>query len=318
LGENLVQKPKTLKDGAKTLVIFSLLLYSFGPSFLSVQSLDSSFVITNLKVKPVEVKIGEIVTITADVINMGNMILSYEVTLLVNNEKEDSQNVTLAANETTTVEFTYIPLYEGLYNVTIEDESATFYATAPAEPKFRIGPVVRLRPVNDVITASKDGVVELFFSNPLSNEGITLRAEIWVSVPSGVHVYGEGFSLASGAGIIYGRFQVLPGTARTIYMSIKADETAVGKTHFIHFYGIYWPNENRESYQTISLTHPFKVVEASPNPYEPAPTNPTQAHVEPKSQSGGIGFYLNWSGITPWIIIAIIVVGIALIAVLRR
>jgi hypothetical protein len=307
-------------SGVKMIAIFIVIIFLL-MSFLNfslavMQAIESSLEIRGLRVEPNEVKVGEVVIITADVTNRGNITSSHEVTLLINGEKEDSQNVTLTANETRTVRFTYTPTQEGSHNVTIGDKSTEFKVISVPEPKFRIGPVVRLRPLNDVITASKDGLVELFFSNPISNEGITLHAEVWVSVPSGIHIYGEGFSLTSGAGIIYGRFQVMPGTARTIYMNIKADETAVGKTHFIHFYGIYWPNENRESYQTISLTHPFKVVEASPNPYEPAPTNSTQVDVEPKS--GGIGFHLSWSRITPLIIIAIIVVGIALIALLRR
>jgi hypothetical protein len=304
-------------DVKTSIILISLLAGLVSFSLATVQSIESSFEINNLKVEPIEAKVGEIVTITADVTNIGNTTSSHEAMLVINDEKEGLQTVTLAPNETKSVEFTYTPAQEGSYNITISDESAEFNVLAPSEPKFRMGPVVRLRPVNDVISSSKDGLVELFFSNPAHNEGITLRAEVWISVPSDIHIYGEGFALASGAGTIYGQFEVLPGTARTIYMNVKADQTTVGKTYFIHFFGFYYPNEDIDNYNSISLTHPFKIVDASPNPYDPAPTDPDQiSKVIDKPQTGGL--FIGWSGVTLWIILAAVILGIALIALARR
>jgi len=313
----LNRKLEFAKHGVKAIVLLevSLLVCLFGISLVAAQGIESSFEIKNLKVEPNEAKVGEVVTITADVNNRGNTTSSYEVMLLVNDVKVDSQTVSLAPNETKTVEFIYVPIKEGNYTITIGDKFAEFKAIAVTEPKFRVGPVVKLQPVNDIISFSKDGLIELFFSNPDLNDGIMLSVEAWISVPAGIHVYGEGFASTTAAGTIYGQFEILPGKTRTIYVNIKADETTTGKSYFIHFSGLYYPNNNKDAFQPISLTHPFKVVEASPNPHDSAPTNPDKIpNIEP--QAGGI--VIGWSGVTLWIILAAIIFGLGLIALTRR
>ena len=174
----------------------------------------------------------------------------------------------------------------------------------PPEAKFREGPVVKLRPVTDEITAAGDGLVELFFSNPSLND-VTLEADVYVEVPSGIHVFGEGFGTGAAAGTVYGHFTVPPGSARTIYLNIQADKTAVGETHFAHFTGLYWPQGNKDAYNPISLTHPFTVVE---------PTDPSRIGEDDGIHGipGGIAPY--W-----WIILAAVVLGgIAIIFAVRR
>ena len=58
--------------------------------------------------------------------------------------------------------------------------------TPVAEQKFRVGPTVVLRPVNDVITKDEDGLVELYVDNPSLND-VTLNVDARISVPSGIH-----------------------------------------------------------------------------------------------------------------------------------
>jgi hypothetical protein len=141
------------------------------------------------------------------------------------------------------------------------------------EGKFRQGPTVRLRPVTDVIETTQDGIVELFMVNPSLNE-ITLNVDASVSVPSGIHVYGESFGSAAGAGQVYGTFSVPPGTGRTISVVIKADKTARIGSHTIQFTGSYWPGDNKDDYQQISLTYPVTVKAPSKDPNSPDPSNP--------------------------------------------
>jgi len=76
----------------------------------------------------------------------------------------------------------------------------------PTEAKFRVGPTITLRPVNDVIDNSQDGLVELYMNNPSVND-VTLTADIQISVPSGIHVYGEGFGYGGAAGTVAGTFE---------------------------------------------------------------------------------------------------------------
>ena len=40
----------------------------------------------------------------------------------------------------------------------------------------------------------------------------------------------------------------------------------------VHFTGLYWPDDKKDEYQQISLTHPLTVKEPSPKPTDPEPT----------------------------------------------
>ena len=160
--------------------------------------------------------------------------------------------------------------------------NATATATPPAEPtvaetatpipteaKFRVGPTVTLRPVNDVINKSQDGLVELYMYNPTVNT-VTLTTDVQVSVPSGIHVYGAGFGSGGAAGTVAGTFTVPPGATRTININIKSERTG---TFTVHFTGLYWPGADKDAFQQISLTHPMTVKEPSPKPLDPKPTD---------------------------------------------
>jgi hypothetical protein len=139
---------------------------------------------------------------------------------------------------------------------------------APTEAKFRVGPTVTLRPVNDVINKSQDGLVELYMNNPSVND-VTLNADVQISVPSGIHVYGTGFGSGGAAGTVAGTFTVPPGATRTININIKSEKTG---TFTVHFTGLYWPGDDKDAFQQISLTHPLTVKEPSPKPMDPKPT----------------------------------------------
>jgi hypothetical protein len=103
-----------------------------------------------------------------------------------------------------------------------------------------------------------------YIDNPSLND-VTLNVDARISVPAGIHVYGEGFGQAGAAGTVYGTFSVPPGNARTISIDIKGEK--VGSST-VHFTGLYWPGDNKDDYNPISLTHPFTVEEPSKNPTE--------------------------------------------------
>ncbi len=151
---------------------------------------------------------------------------------------------------------------------TIEPTVIETPAPAPTEAKFRVGPTVTLRPVNDVINKSQDGLIELYMNNPSLND-VTLTADVQISVPSGIHVYGEGFGYGGAAGTVAGKFEVPPGTVRTIHINIKSEKTG---DFTVHFTGLYWPGDDKDAFQQISLTHPLTVEEPSPDPTDPRPT----------------------------------------------
>lgn len=158
----------------------------------------------------------------------------------------------------------------GQSNITVQQP--TQQSTPVKEGKFRTGPTVRIRPLNDNINKSADGIVELYFDNPSLND-VPLTVDARISVPSGIHVYGQGFALAGAAGVVYGTFEVPPGSVRTIYINIKAEKTGSFNAQFS---GLYYPGQNKDNYQPISLTYPFTVYEPSPDPKSAKFTNPEQ------------------------------------------
>lgn len=140
-----------------------------------------------------------------------------------------------------------------------ESESTTETQTENEEQVFRVGPTVRLRPLNSEIDQSADGIVELFMNNPSLND-VSLEVDMTVSVPSGIYVYGEEGGMSGGAGTVTGHFSVPPGSSRTITMHVKGEETG---TFPVHFSGMYWPGDDKDKWNPISLDSSFKVNEPS-------------------------------------------------------
>lgn len=181
-------------------------------------------------------------------------------------------NVTTNATSTPTVTQTVV-------TQPTQTQVPTTVATTEKEKKFRSGPTVRIRPLNDEIKKNQDGLVELYMDNPSLND-VTLTVDARISVPSGIHVYGQGFGEAAAAGMVYGKFELPPGSARTINIVIKAEKTGDFSTQFT---GTYYPDDNKDAYQPISLTHPFKVLEASKDPNTPGEGTTTVPTSVPKS-----------------------------------
>jgi hypothetical protein len=164
------------------------------------------------------------------------------------------------------------------------------------EGKFRVGPTVRIRPLSDVINKSSDGLIEVYLENPGLND-IPLTAEIHITVPSGIDVYGQGFGDAQAAGVLYAKMAVPPGSVRTAYITIKAEKTG---NFYAQLSGTYYPGENKDKYQPLSFTYPFSVYEPSPDPKRSVPTNSEQIPVV----STGTSWWTD--KIVPGILIAII------------
>ena len=146
--------------------------------------------------------------------------------------------------------------------------------TPPAsiQEAFRQGPTVRLRPVNDVIDQNKDGIVEVLFRNPALNETVMV-VDLTVSVPAGIHIYGEGYAQSSAAGAASNTYRVLPGQSQTVKLFIKSEK--VGR-YTIDFSSVYWPEGNKDLNNPVSLTHPFDVRAPSPDPFSSTPTDPSE------------------------------------------
>ena len=144
--------------------------------------------------------------------------------------------------------------------------AATEVPSAQTGGKFRENPTTRLRPVEDVITADQDGIIEAFMVNPTVND-VSLSVDLVLTVPAGIHVYGEGFACAgTGAGTCAGYFTILPGQSKTVVINVKSEKVG---SHQIHLSGYWWPGDNKDMRQPISLTHPFKVTSPSKDLSDP-------------------------------------------------
>ena len=118
-----------------------------------------------------------------------------------------------------------------------------------------------------MITSDQDGIIEAFMFNPTVND-MPLSVDLVLTVPAGIHVYGEGFACSgTGAGTCAGYFTILPGQSKTVVINVKSEKVG---SHQIHLSGYWWPGDNKDMRQPISLTHPFKVTSPSKDLSDPA------------------------------------------------
>ncbi|MDP2900174.1 MAG: TIGR04279 domain-containing protein [Candidatus Bathyarchaeota archaeon] len=94
----------------------------------------AEFVLSDLTIEPTEVELGDEVTISVLVTNVGDLESSTTVDLLVNGVKEQSKTVTLAGGANTTVLFTVTTTTAGSYTVKIGDLTGSFTVVKPLTP----------------------------------------------------------------------------------------------------------------------------------------------------------------------------------------
>jgi len=80
----------------------------------------ADFRVSELKITPAEVKVGEEVTVSATVTNIGGETGFYTISLKINEVTEGSETVTLGGEESTTVEFRVIREDPGTYSVRLD------------------------------------------------------------------------------------------------------------------------------------------------------------------------------------------------------
>ena len=95
-------------------------------SLLKARSKLSTFSFSALSISPAEIEIGEEVTVSVTVTNVGGQSGSYEVTLKVNNAVVDTARISLAAGTSQEVTFTTSKDTAGTHTVDINGKTATF------------------------------------------------------------------------------------------------------------------------------------------------------------------------------------------------
>jgi len=94
----------------------------------------AAFVASDLSITPIEVDIGDGVTISALVANTGDLAGTYEVILKINNVVIDTKGVTLDGGASQTVTFTTSRDIAGSYTVNVDALSGTFVVKPPPAP----------------------------------------------------------------------------------------------------------------------------------------------------------------------------------------
>ena len=99
----------------------------------------AKFEISNLVISPTDVKVGENLTISVSVKNVGEVEGMYTVVLKINNVVEASKNISLAAGESTVVAFMVRMGAVGMYEVEIDGLKGSIIVKAPLKPaEFRV------------------------------------------------------------------------------------------------------------------------------------------------------------------------------------
>ncbi|WP_407354759.1 S-layer protein domain-containing protein [Methanolobus sp. WCC5] len=93
---------------------------------LRVNELAAKFSFSNLGIAPLEIRQGKEATITVDVTNTGTAAGEYTVDLKINDVVVDSQLVSLAIGESTTIEFKHKEQEPGTYKVEVGGLSTTY------------------------------------------------------------------------------------------------------------------------------------------------------------------------------------------------
>jgi len=146
--------PTTYLSEDDTYVYFSAIspgLSIFGVSGSTI--IPANFELSNLVITPSEVSVGETVTISVVVNNVGGRTESTTVTLEINGAAVDTRSATLDAGESTTVTFTVSEDVADTYTVNVAGLTGSFVVKAPPAP-----PIVPLA-VSIIIIVLAIGIV---------------------------------------------------------------------------------------------------------------------------------------------------------------
>ena len=113
-------------------VASGVFLYLYNTGQLIVAPKEAEFEVTDLIISPLEVEIGENVTISANVTNIGEVDGSYTLNLTVNDVLKENQTVLLTSGASKIVELSASGTLEGNYTVKVGNLSGVFNVKAPA------------------------------------------------------------------------------------------------------------------------------------------------------------------------------------------
>jgi uncharacterized membrane protein len=115
-----LNEPPTAIDTEGNKITLSLFPSQWEISYIFPLTPPAEFQISDLEVTPSEVEVGEEVTVSVRIANVGGQTGSYTLQLLINQTIEDTKTVTLEEGASTTKEFKIIKQTPGTYNIEID------------------------------------------------------------------------------------------------------------------------------------------------------------------------------------------------------
>jgi hypothetical protein len=126
---------KSAKTKLKVLLVIDLVVVALAAGayfYLQSEGLIASapkppeFTVTNLNINPLEVEVGDPVSISVNVTNIGDLEGAYMVNLTINDALRESQEILLMGKESRIVGFTVFENIEGNYSVKIDELTGRF------------------------------------------------------------------------------------------------------------------------------------------------------------------------------------------------
>ncbi len=133
-------KSVTLEGGSSQTVSFTTSRDSAGTYTVTIDSQivtftvkappePAAFTVSNLRISPAEVNIGDVVSISVVVANTGDLSGSYDVSLEINGAVVETKSVTVAGSSSQTVSFATSQNFIGTYTINVDTLSGSFTVT---------------------------------------------------------------------------------------------------------------------------------------------------------------------------------------------
>jgi uncharacterized repeat protein (TIGR01451 family) len=131
---------RSAKTKLKTILIIDVIivalaagifLYLQNTGQLAAETQTAEFTVTDLTINPLEAEIGETITFSVNLTNVGNANGSYTLNLTINDALRENQTIVVPTRTFKIVEFTTSETTEGNYSVKIDNETGTFTIKTP-------------------------------------------------------------------------------------------------------------------------------------------------------------------------------------------
>ncbi len=297
-------------------VVAASVLLAWSPAY--AQEAETTGVeVVSLEVSPSDPAPSETITVTVSVRNNGTATVEHLLELMADNQVAASQTLSLGPGQIQSVSFSLIAPAEGEMLLAAGDVTEVVRVARPqtegsSSGEMRVGPSVRLDVRQDKITTDQDAVIDLFWNNSALND-LDVMIEVSVDVPTGLYMYSQDGAMACAAGRCQAIFRAPPGSVRNMPIKVKADRKG---DYFIHMNGRYWPENDRDNWNPVSLSTPIDVSAASRAPRDPGFGGGTGVTSGP--DAGTTPWWLSPLALVAWALLAVVVVAVVAFGAISR